>query len=516
MAFDPVPSLPLVRALRVEVVPPDGAARTVGVGVTTDGDLPAGIGLDRDALAAWGFRATPGSTLALPRAGDETSLVLVGLGPAADVTPAVLRDAAAAFARADGRATHLVTDLATGPTGATSAAGATGATGTTSGAGAGTAAAAQAVVEGVVLGRYRYDPLRSEPDTVPVERLDLRVPDAEADAARTGAARGLVLARAAALSRDLANTPAGHLTAPDVAEVARRLGAEAGLDVTVHDKASVVALGCGGLLGVNAGSAVEPRMVVLHYVPEGDAVPGHLGLVGKGITYDSGGISLKPTNAMHAAMKMDMTGAGAVLAAMTVLRELRVPVRVSAYLALTDNMPSATATKLGDVLVTRAGRTIEVVNTDAEGRLVMSDAITLAQEDGVDAIVDIATLTGACLAALGPLTAGLLGNDDRVQTLVEGAADATDERVWRLPLDRRYRSWMDSEVADIKNLGGEFAGAITAALFLAEWVGDTPWAHLDIAGPMRSEKDDAWRTKGATGFGARLLAEVASAYRTPA
>ncbi|WP_130783209.1 leucyl aminopeptidase family protein, partial [Cellulomonas biazotea] len=413
-----------------------------------------------------------------------------------DVSPAVVRDAAAAFARVDGRAAHLVTDLASALPGDA-------------------AAAAQAVVEGVVLGRYRYDALRSEPDTVPVERLDLRVPDDRADDARTGAARGLVLARAAALSRDLANTPAGHLTAPDVADVARRLAADAGLDVVVHDKAALVALGCGGLLGVNSGSAVEPRMVVLHYVPDGDAAPGHLGFVGKGITYDSGGISLKPSNAMHAAMKMDMTGAGAVLAAMTVLRELRVPVRVSAYLALTDNMPSATATKLGDVLTTRAGRTIEVVNTDAEGRLVMSDAITLAQEDGVDAIVDIATLTGACLAALGPLTAGLIGTDDRVQRLVEDAADATDERVWRLPLDRRYRPWMDSEVADIKNLGGEFAGAITAALFLAEWVGDTPWAHLDIAGPMRSEKDDAWRTKGATGFGARLLAEVAAAYRAP-
>ncbi len=496
MVFDPAPSLPLVRALRVDVVPPGGAAATVGVGVTSDGALPDGVGLDRDALAAWGFRAAPGSTLALPRGGGESSLVLVGLGPAADVSPAVVRDAAAAFARVDGRAAHLVTDLASALPGDA-------------------AAAAQAVVEGVVLGRYRYDALRSEPDTVPVERLDLRVPDDRADDARTGAARGLVLARAAALSRDLANTPAGHLTAPDVADVARRLAADAGLDIVVHDKAALVALGCGGLLGVNSGSAVEPRMVVLHYVPDGDAAPGHLGFVGKGITYDSGGISLKPSNAMHAAMKMDMTGAGAVLAAMTVLRELRVPVRVSAYLALTDNMPSATATKLGDVLTTRAGRTIEVVNTDAEGRLVMSDAITLAQEDGVDAIVDIATLTGACLAALGPLTAGLIGTDDRVQRLVEDAADATDERVWRLPLDRRYRPWMDSEVADIKNLGGEFAGAITAALFLAEWVGDTPWAHLDIAGPMRSEKDDAWRTKGATGFGARLLAEVAAAYRAP-
>lgn len=182
---------------------------------------------------------------------------------------------------------------------------------------------------------------------------------------------------------------------------------------------------------------------------------------------------------MHAAMKMDMSGAGAVLAAMTALADLEVPVAVSAYLACTDNMPSGSATKLGDVLTSRSGRTIEVMNTDAEGRLVMVDAIALALEDGVDAIVDIATLTGACLAALGTLSAGLIGNDDDVVRLVEDAAAATDEQVWRLPLDRRYRSQLDSEVADIKNLGGEYAGAITAALFLAEWVGDVPWAHLD-------------------------------------
>jgi leucyl aminopeptidase len=218
---------------------------------------------------------------------------------------------------------------------------------------------------------------------------------------------------------------------------------------------------------------------------------------------------------MHAAMKMDMSGAGAVLAAMTALADLEVPIAVSAYLACTDNMPSGSATKLGDVLTSRSGRTIEVVNTDAEGRLVMADAIALAREDGVDAIVDIATLTGAALAALGMLTAAVIGNDDGMLDLVEAAAERTDEQVWRLPLDRRYRKQLDSEVADIKNLGGEYAGAITAALFLAEWVGETPWAHLDIAGTMRSDADDAWRTKGATGFGARLLVEVASTFVAP-
>ncbi|HWJ85072.1 MAG TPA: M17 family peptidase N-terminal domain-containing protein, partial [Cellulomonas sp.] len=427
MAFDPAPSLPLVRAIDVAVVAASAGSPVLGVAVTSDGDVPSALGLTREQLTAWGFSGAPGSTLVVP---SEQPVVAVGVGKAADVSGAVLRDAAAAFARAAAHESSLSTDLAAVP-------------------GVHPAEAAQVVVEGLVLGRYRYDPLRSAPTTVPLASIELHVTDE--DAARVGAADGLVLARAAALSRDLANTPAGHLTAPDFADLAVRVGGEAGLEVVVHDKAALVELGCGGLLGVNAGSTVEPRMVVVRYTPDGAV--GHLGLVGKGITYDSGGISLKPSNAMHAAMKMDMSGAGAVLAAMTVLAELDVPVAVSAYLALTDNMPSGSATKLGDVLVSRSGRTIEVVNTDAEGRLVMADAIALAREDGVEAIVDIATLTGAALAALGPLTAALIGNDDDLRAIVEEASDQTDERVWAMPLDHRYRAWMDSEVADIKNLG---------------------------------------------------------------
>jgi len=480
MAFDPAPSLDPIRAIRLGVT--TSGTHVLGVAVTSDGDVPDALGLTRDQLATWGFTGAAGSTFVVPA---PTPVVAVGIGASADVSTAVLRDAAAAFARTAAREPTLSTDLAAV-------------------AGLDAAEAAQAVVEGAVLGRYRYDALRSDPTTVPLDALTLHVTDEAA--ARAGVERGRVLARVAALSRDLANTPAGHLTAPDFADLASRLAAEAGLEVVVHDKAALVELGCGGLLGVNAGSTVEPRMVILRYAPEGATA--HLGLVGKGITYDSGGISLKPSNAMHAAMKMDMSGAGAVLAATTALAELEVPVAVSAYLALTDNMPSGSATKLGDVLVSRSGRTIEVVNTDAEGRLVMADAIALAREDGVEAIVDIATLTGAALAALGPLSAALIGNDDALSDIVESAARKTDERVWALPLDHRYRPWMDSEVADIKNLGGEFAGAITAALFLSEWVGDVPWAHLDIAGPMRSEKDDVWRSKGATGFGARLLVET--------
>ncbi|WP_159606770.1 M17 family metallopeptidase, partial [Agromyces humi] len=323
---------------------------------------------------------------------------------------------------------------------------------------------------------------------------------------------GVVTARAANISRDLANTPPGHLTAIDIADVAVALGARFGFEVEVFDRQQLIDLGCGGLLGVNSGSAEEPRMVKLRYTPPGDS-SGHLGLVGKGIMYDSGGISLKPSDPMHLLMKMDMGGAASVLAAFTALRALDATATVTGWLMCTDNMPSGSAYKLGDVLTARGGTTVEVKNTDAEGRLVMMDALVLANEDGVDAIVDIATLTGAALMSLGPSLAAVIGNDPTMIGLVKAAAAAADEPVWELPLERKYRKQLDSDVADLSNLGGPYAGATTAALFLAEFVGETPWAHLDIAGTMQSGEDDAWRSKGATGYGARLLIDVARRFQ---
>ena len=253
-------------------------------------------------------------------------------------------------------------------------------------------------------------------------------------------------------------------------------------------------------------------MIKLVYTPDGGGA-GHLGLVGKGIMYDSGGISLKPSDPMHLLMKMDMGGAASVLATFTALRALRATATVTGWLMCTDNMPSGSAYKLGDVLTARGGTTVEVKNTDAEGRLVMMDAIALANEDGVDTIIDIATLTGAALMALGPSMAAVIGNDPTTVARVKAAAAATDEPVWELPLEKKYRKQLDSDVADISNLGGPYAGATTAALFLAEFVGETPWAHLDIAGTMQSSEDDAWRSKGATGFGARLLIDVARGFQ---
>ena len=255
-------------------------------------------------------------------------------------------------------------------------------------------------------------------------------------------------------------------------------------------------------------------MVRLHYVPDGPS-RGHLALVGKGIMYDSGGISLKPSDESHAQMKNDMTGAATVLAAMTALRDAGCRAEVTGYLMCTDNMPSGSALKLGDILQMRNGKTVEVLNTDAEGRLVMADALALAVELGVDAIVDIATLTGACLRALGVDLAGVMGTSEALVDQVRAAGELVDEPVWPLPLHRRYRSQLDSPIADLTNMGGPNAGQITAALFLAEFVGDVPWAHIDIAGTAQLPEARQWRNKGATGFGSRLLVELACAFEKP-
>jgi leucyl aminopeptidase len=252
-------------------------------------------------------------------------------------------------------------------------------------------------------------------------------------------------------------------------------------------------------------------MIKIKYRPSGES-SGRLALVGKGIMYDSGGLALKPGDEVHAQMKNDMSGAAAVVAAMSQLASLGCTNEVTGFLMCTDNMPSGTAMALGDVITMRGGTTVEVINTDAEGRLVMADALVLATEQPVDAIVDIATLTGACMRALGTQVAGVMGNDQSLVDLVRNAAEVTDEPVWQLPLEQRYRNELNSTIADLKNLGGANAGAITAGLFLAEFVGGLPWAHIDIAGTAQSGGDAGWQTAGCTGFGARLLAELAVEY----
>jgi leucyl aminopeptidase len=371
---------------------------------------------------------------------------------------------------------------------------------------------AQVVVEGVLLARWRYFVGRGGDDPT-LTALTIVAPDDVADDVRAGVARGETIARAAAVARDLANCPATTLSAVRMAEVAAELGPESGVEVIVYDEQQLIEMGCGGILGVNLGSVDEPRLIKMTYRP--DEPTGHLGLVGKGVMYDSGGISLKPSDESHAQMKNDMTGAAAILGAMTALRALGCTTAVTAYLCCTDNMPSGSAMKLGDVLTMRNGTTVEVLNTDAEGRLVMADGLCLAVEDDVDAIVDIATLTGACLRTLGVEIAGVMGNNGALIDQLEVAGAIADEPVWELPLHRPYRAQLDSSIADLTNMGGINAGSITAALFLEEFVGGVPWAHVDIAGTAQQPAVRTWRNKGASGFGAKLLIELATRFTTP-
>jgi leucyl aminopeptidase len=331
---------------------------------------------------------------------------------------------------------------------------------------------------------------------------------AEAEAAL---ARGTVVAGAVALARDLANMPSATKNPAWLAEQARTLAADSGLTVRIRDERQLRAEGFGGILAVGAGSASPPRLIELSYDP-GQATA-HVVLVGKGITFDSGGLCLKPNEGMKT-MKTDMAGGGAVMAVMSALRSAGVAVRVTGLVAAAENMPSGSAMRPGDVIRHYGGTTSEVLNTDAEGRLVLADA--LAYADAVlepDAIIDIATLTGAAKVALGLRHGALFATDDPLAEALTRAGEGSGEPLWRMPLVEEYRKAIESEVADVSNIGrhGFGAGSITAALFLREFAGDRPWAHLDVAGPARSTSDEGDISKGATGFGTRLLLEYLAA-----
>ena len=503
-AFDPIPSVALAGAVTVAVaaaVPAQAGA--VGVPVASDGEVPPELGLSREALAGAGFGGEVGETLLLPR-NDGPFLVAVGIGHRAALDAARLRDAAAAFARAAGRQARLAGPLANVPA-------------------VPPELAAQVAVEGVLLARYRYNALKGKAEGTPLTELTVVAPAELHAALQRGVERGRATAAAANLARDLSNTPPAYLTATRLGEVAQAIGPKHGLEVEVFDKDAVVEMGLGGLLGVNAGSVEPPVMIKLRYRPRDAAgapvtPTGHLALVGKGVMYDSGGISLKPSDAIHATMKVDMAGAGNVLGAMTALAALGCTTAVTGFLMCTDNMPSGSATKLGDVLTIRGGKTVEVMNIDAEGRLIMADGMVLATEErpAPDALVDIGTLTGAAMRALGEQMAAVLGDNQALVEQVLEAGRTSDEPFWQLPLNRRYQKFLSSEIADLRNIGGENAGAITAALFLAAFTAGVPWAHLDIAGTAMVNADESWRPRGATAYGTRLLIDLALRFTPPA
>ena len=476
------------------------SADAVGIPVATEGPVPAAVGLGRRELADRGFDGKVGQTLVLHGLGGSRVVIAVGVGDVTKYGTVEARNAAAALARAAGKAGTLVTSLAD--------------------LGRGNKAdIAQAVVEGIRLATHRYVALKTDKSVASkLSEVSLAASPANAAAVGRGIERGTVVADAVCMARDLANMPPAYLTARMMAERAVEIAAATGLGVTVFDKDQLDQMGCGGILGVNKGSTEPPRMVKLTYAPARDAKSGrgrkpHVILVGKGVMYDSGGISLKPSDPSHAVMKMDMSGAAAVLATMSTLSALKCKNQVTAYLMCTDNMPSGSALKLGDVLTMRNGKTVEIHNTDAEGRLILADGLSLAAEEKPSAIVNIATLTGACMVALGEKVAGVLGNNDALVAQLQAASKRVDEPIWQLPLVKEYRPLLDSVVADMRNIGGPYGGTITAGLFLSEFVGNTPWAHLDIAGPMKVDGDSGWMQKGATAFGTRLLIDTVNNFQ---
>ncbi|MFZ0530230.1 MAG: leucyl aminopeptidase family protein [Propionicimonas sp.] len=443
--------------------------------------------LDPVALLSHGFDAEPGSVVSL-WSGRGRATVLGGIGE----TPALadVRDAAAAIARASSQEARLAIELP-------------------SLAGSALDQLAEVIVEGALLARYSYDALRQDASRTPITELTIVAPaGVDEDAVRSGAERGRILAAATALTRDLVNAPHNHLTASRFAEFADRFGAEMGLQVEVFGMDEIRSLRLGGLLGVNAGSAEPARMVRLTYRPVGEPTA-RIALVGKGIMYDAGGISLKPSDGVHAQMKNDMAGAAAILASMAALGELGCSAEVTGYLMCTDNMPSGSATALGDVLTMRNGTTVEVIDTDAEGRLVMADALVLACEAKPDAIFDIATLTGSASRALGPDVAAVLGNQQAVIDRAIQAGAAAGEPLWQLPLHRPYLRMLESETADIANCAAVgLPDAILAALFLDTFVDGIPWAHIDVAGTAMASSARSVLVPGGSGFGARLLAHL--------
>jgi len=426
------------------------------------------------------FTGKPGQIAVMP-GGDlpYRTIVIAGLGDAPD--DEVVRQAAGGAGRAVSRAVSVATSLhmAAAP------------------------GAPQAAVEGFILGQYRFDRHLSDPKPARTESLTLVGADEDAT---EGARKGGIIGAAVSLARDLVNESPIYKSPTEMARIADEMAGRVGLRIKVWEEDEIEAEGLGGLWGVSLGADTPPRLVELWHEPEG--AEAFLAIVGKGIVFDSGGLSLKPPAGMET-MKTDMAGAAAVFGAMQAIAELGLPIKVLGITPLTENMPGGAAQRPGDVLTARNGKTIEVLNTDAEGRLVLADGLSLAVEQEPDLVVDMATLTGACMIALGDKIAGLFGTVDGAEQ-VQAAAEAAGERVWPLPLPADYRKKIDSDVADMKNTGPRYGGAINAALLLKEFVGDVPWAHIDIAGPARASDTEHYVLKGGTGFGVRTMVALAA------
>ncbi|HEY8479038.1 MAG TPA: leucyl aminopeptidase [Spirillospora sp.] len=477
----------------------DADAIVIGVSPGEDGAVPAAGSQDLDralggrlaeALTALGATGKAGEITKLPALGAVTAKVIVAAGLGDGPTAEDLRRAAGAAIRSLAGTARAAVALPVP-------------------SGDGSAAGVEAVALGALLGAYSFDAFRTgDEHKKPVEEIRVVAPEA-GDGADAALERARILADSVRLVRDLVNTPPSHLSPEDLAGEAERVARDTGLSIEVLDEKALVDGGYGGITGVGQGSANPPRLVRLSYThPEASKT---LALVGKGITFDSGGLSLKPSEAMDW-MKSDMGGAAAVLGALAGIARLRPKVNVIGYMAIAENMPSGTAQRPSDVLRVYGGKTVEVLNTDAEGRLVLADALVRAGEDSPDLIVDVATLTGAQLVALGTRTTGVMANDDDVREKVVAAAERAGEPSWGMPLPAELRKGLDSAVADIANISGErWGGMLVAGTFLKEFVPEgVRWAHLDIAGPSFNKGEPyGYTPKGGTGAATRTLVQIA-------
>jgi len=475
------------------LVVPVFAERVLGPGADAVDSVIGGLA---DFMAEADFDGKAGQTLAVPTAGKlgAKAALLLGVGPRDEFDLEAVRRAGATLARRAAKSTTVATTLLEAV-----------------GDGVDKPTAAQALAEGVLLGGYQFIEYKS--DAKPSLLSKVTVLARGGARVQAGLERGATVSNAVIWARDMVNEPSAAKSPAAFADAAKKLLRGKGVTVKVLGVPEMTKEGLGGVLGVGQGSHQPPRFVKVTYTPPG--ARGSLALVGKGVVFDSGGLSIKSASGMEE-MKTDMGGGAAVLAAMSTLKDLGVKTKVTAYVPMVENMPSGTAIRPGDVLKIRNGKTVEVLNTDAEGRLILADALSLAVEDEPDAIVDAATLTGACMVALGDKVAGLMTNREGWGDQVRAAADRAGEPVWPLPLPKAYRKQIESEIADVKNIGGSYGGALTAGLFLEEFVGDVPWVHLDIAGPARAKADDGELVQGGTGFGVRTFVEVASNFKKPA
>lgn len=469
----------------------EGERSTDGMTIPMDDALK---GFLADVLNIGDFSGKKGESLMLyPReAAPPKRVLLVGLGPREKFTLDIARQAA-------GRAGRHLLDL--GVTRLMTSIHGLGVNGFAPDA------CAQATVEGVLLGTYRFSEFKTDgaQNGKPLDRFTVVYSHrARARAIQSGVETGRITAEGTLLARTLSNHPGNALTPKVMADEASKIAKRANLTCQVFGKKEIEKIGMGAFLAVNQGSQEPPRFIVLEH-GHPSKKPGTIVLIGKGITFDSGGISIKSSDRMEE-MKHDMSGAAAVLGAMQVIGTLNVPVHVVGLIPATENLPDGRAYKPGDIIPTLSGKTIEVINTDAEGRIVLADALAYASRYKPAAVIDLATLTGACVVALGHMATGMMGNDAGLISQIQRAGEVTGERVWPLPLWEEYHEQIKSEVADMKNTGGRPGGAITGAAFLQKFV-DYPWAHLDIAGTAWTDREQPYCPKGATGVGVRLLVQ---------